>query len=278
MSNDVRAKKVLIEFPQGFSINEAIDLIRSRKVDDTWIGWKYDTMKYGIHNNQPKIYLERNDMKIQARVANLVKKGIVFKVGKDIGHMPILPYSLQPGEEPERIPEERLREVEQVHVKARRILVIFPKDYTLREAYERVLAWNPDRDSLQWGLVNGVPYVYAEKESKFSIKTKVLQSKGIYILSGDRLKRIPSLDNPSLSNTQSIVQNQLPETQTREPIQEEKLRELISIETQHLRSENRSLAQELTLVKNRLLEQELEQLKNRVINLEKELAAIKTQL
>lgn len=117
-------------------------------------------------------------------------------------------------------------ENESAHVKAKRILVIFPKDYTLREAYNRVLDWNPDRVSLKWGIVNDVPYIYAEKESKFSIKTKVLQSKGINILSGDRIQRIPSLDNPPLGDTQHHPNN-TPQNPTISPEFKELLTEVV---------------------------------------------------
>jgi hypothetical protein len=169
-------------------------------------------------------------------------------------------------------------ENEKTKVKAKRILAIFPKDYTLRESYERVLSWNPDTDSLKWGLINGVPYVYAEKQSKFEFRTKVLQSEGIDILSGDRLQRIPTLDSPALYQPSQSVENRLPVVLPGGSIQEERINDLERMLEQAMETiqvQRRELSQERE--KNQIQEGEIDQLKNRVLILEKELAAIKTR-
>lgn len=137
------------------------------------------------------------------------------------------------------------------NIQSPKILVFFTENYSLEEAVDLIKSWNPD--TLSYDIVNRVPYVYAEKYPRFRLRVANLLKAGIKFQIGENIL-VPRLTNPPISNTQSIVENRLPETHTRDPIHEEQLRELISGQ-----------------------DMEISQLKTRVINLEQELAAIKTR-
>lgn len=81
-------------------------------------------------------------------------------------------------------------------VRARKVLVVFPPEYTLQEAYNTVSSWNPD--NINWGLVNGRPYVYAKKASKIQQRVKKLSENGVRFYVGENIGKIPTLDNPPL--------------------------------------------------------------------------------
>lgn len=89
-------------------------------------------------------------------------------------------------------------------VRARKVLVVFPIRYTLRESYNIVSKWKPD--TIRWGLVNGRPNVYATKASKIQQRTKKLLNEGIKVYSGANIGRIPTLDNTPFDMSQDPVQ------------------------------------------------------------------------
>lgn len=85
-------------------------------------------------------------------------------------------------------------------VNSRKILVVFPQTYDMRDAYNKVHSWKPD--TIKWGMVNGRPNVYAEKKNKFQIRLSALLDQGIRVLSGQNITRVPTLNNPPFDNPQ----------------------------------------------------------------------------
>lgn len=111
-------------------------------------------------------------------------------------------------------------------IKAKKILVIFPQDYSLKDAYDKVMSWGPDDGEINWGLVNGRPYIYAVKNSKFSIRlSNSLKKEGIEILSGVNIIRIPTLNNPPLGDTQ-YHPNNIPQNPTISPEFKDEVKEM----------------------------------------------------
>jgi hypothetical protein len=161
------------------------------------------------------------------------------------------------------------------NIQSPKILVFFTENYSLEEAVDLIKSWNPD--TLSYDIVNRVPYVYAEKHPRFRLRVANLLKAGIKFQIGENIL-VPRLTNPPISNTLSIVQNQLPETQTREPIQEGRIIELERMLEQAMETiqvQRRELSQERE--KNQIQDREITHLKNKVLILEQELASIKVK-
>lgn len=108
-------------------------------------------------------------------------------------------------------------------ISARTILVIFPGEYTMKEAYEVVLKWSPD--SMKYDTVNGERYILANKSVPMAAFVKKMVARGVVFKAGKDLKDfiIPHLSFnysfpvDSSSNIPNNIPNNIPDNIPQNP-------------------------------------------------------------
>lgn len=98
-----------------------------------------------------------------------------------------------------------------MRIHAKRILVIFPENYSMIKAYEIINKWKIE--CIFYDTVNGKPHIHISGKTYFDIYVKKLATKGVVFKTGRELDeyQIPTLNNPPLDDPpdcQVIVHDQ----------------------------------------------------------------------